>query len=518
MNDPFESTILGAKYLTNTSIEGAILATDVLKGDPNHQSGSGITDLTYSLAQKKIQEAFKLDGEDGSRNGKRVIEMKLSLPDDFSLDYQPGDSIGMVLSNTTEAATFVLDMLDREHGIRRSQKVVLNNSQPVTVADAVKNHIDLCSPIKNKRILLFISQFATDENERNILKLLSSKDSLGQDLFKKYVDEQRLTVVDVLKLFPSSQSITIEGLFSILPGIAPRYYSISSSPLDQEKNLPLYLTITFSVVDYMTPLLNLNNGTQLRRRVEGLATSYLEVVCSPHLCCASHNIDGSFLIDRIKIFPRPTADFRLPPVLSVPMLLIGPGTGVAPFIGFLRHREAQMTSLDSTKVAKVVSEGTWRGGFDFEKEDLSVNRKDAKGLIMGVDYRDDQRIGDIALYYGCRHKDHDWLYKSEMEDLKTKGIINHLGLAFSRDSSHSKCYVQDKLRSDAAFISNFITEKEACIYICGDGNAMAKDVQNALIEILATQYFGDSHDSLDMARNLLNEMKSKKRLLLDIWS
>lgn len=514
MNDPFESKILGARYLTNTSIEGAKLATEIL------ESASSLHDNRFDsrhyLAKKKLQEHFNLNSEDGSKHGKRVIEMKLSLPDDFSLDFQPGDSIGMVVSNTHEAVTFVLDMLQREHGLSPTQQVVLDNQRPVTVAYAISNLIDLCSPIKNKRILLSLSQFGADELEVHTLKLLSSKDPVGQDLFKKYVDGQRLSVIDVLKVFPSCQKITLEGLFSMLPSLAPRYYSISSSPLHQEKNLPPYLTITFSVVDYVTPVLELKDGTKLQRRVGGLATSQLEVLCAPHLSGRSDL--EIFSTDRVKLFPKPTADFRLPPVLSDPMLLIGPGTGVAPFIGFLRHREAQLASTDSTKLAKVVSEGTWRGGFEFEKEDLPVTSIDAKGLIMGADYRQDQRIGNIALYFGCRFQDHDWLYKSEMEEFTGKGIISHLGVAFSRDSSYPKCYVQDKLRNDADLISRMITEQEAYIYICGDGNAMAKDVQNALVDILAQHSFGANADATYMAREYLNDLKLKKKLLLDVWS
>jgi len=515
MNDPFESMILGARYLTNTSIEGVKLATEILESASLQDN---IFDSRHYLAKKKIQETFNLKSEHGSKHGKRVIEMKLSLPDDFSLDFQPGDSIGMVISNSYEAVTFVLNMLQKEHGLSPTQQVILDNKRPLTVADAISNLIDLCSPIKNKRILLSLSEFAADQLDADVLKLLSSKDPVGQDLFKNYVDEQRLSVIDILKVFPSCQKIPLEGLFSVLPSLAPRYYSISSSPLQQEKNLPPYLTVTFSVVDYLTPLLKLNDGTQLQRRVGGLATSHLEVLCAPHLSGLSDNLNGVFSLDRVKLFPKPTADFRLPPVLGDPMLLIGPGTGVAPFIGFLRHREAQLTSTDSTKLAKVVSEGTWRGGFEFEKEDLPVTSVDAKGLVMGADYRQDQRIGNIALYFGCRFQDHDWLYKTEMEEFLSKGIISHLSVALSRDSLHPKSYVQDKLKGDADLISKMITEQQAHIYICGDGNAMAKDVQNVLIDILAQHAFGTDADATNKARDYLNDLKMKKKLLLDVWS
>ena len=519
IDDPFHSSIVGARYLTQTDSQGAKLASEVLGckavGDTSTRDDKII------LAKNMLRDYFPLTGENADKNGKRVIELKLSLPDDFTLEYQPGDSIGLAISNSAESIRFVLDMLKTNHGIFSTQKVSLDAKKPITVEAAITDHIDLCSPIKNKRLLVALAQFAVDAEEADALKLLASKDPTGQDLFKKYIDEQRLNAVDILTQFPSCQSITLEGLLSILPGIAPRYYSISSSPIDQKDSTALNLTVAFSVVDYMTPTLSLGNGTSLRRRIGGLATSYLEAMCAPYLIGAQ-DIDNNFSIDPIKIFPKPTAEFRLPSNLSTPMILIGPGTGVAPFIGFLKHREAQLSAMDSTNVAKEVSEGTWRGGFDFEEEDLSVSRQDAKGLVMGADFRGDQRLGDIALYYGCRHKDHDWLYKSEMESLNKSGVVRHLNVAFSRDSSASKSYVQDKLRNDEESICKMVLQNEATIYICGDGNAMAKGVQKALVDIFAKNFSkkdGSSQEvASEKARVFVEDMKERKKILLDIWS
>ena len=141
---------------------------------------------------------------------------------------------------------------------------------------------------------------------------------------------------------------------------------------------------------------------------------------------------------------------------------------------------------------------------------------------MQRDYRSDQRIGNIALYYGCRHQDHDWLYQSEMESLEKSGVVSLLRIAFSRDSEVSKCYVQDKLRNDAKIIAKMVTEDNASIYICGDGNAMAKDVQKALVEIFAENKFRESSSSQDdaiaKAASYMEGMKAKSKLLLDIWS
>ena len=523
--NPFESIIVGARYLTQTNLEGAKLASNELSLSKDGKKSNSSQEEATICAMKRFQEAFQIDVQaagkiEAEKNGKRVIEIKLSLPEDFTLEYQPGDSVGLVVSNSSFATKFVLGMLHKHHGISSTQKVSLDEKNPITVAAAIKDSIDLCSPIKNKRLLLALAQFATDVEEANALKMIASKDPAGQDIFSRYIDGQKMCVLDILTQFPSCQSITLGGLLSILPGIAPRYYSISSSPLGQKSDA-LQLTLAFSVVDYITPAITLVGGTTFQRRTGGLATRYLEAMCAPHLIGAVH-ADTEFAIDRIKIFPKPTADFRLPASLSVPMILIGPGTGVAPFIGFLKHREAQLAAMDSTKVAKEVSEGTWRGVFDIEEEDLSVSKKDAKGLIMGADYRSDQRFGDIVLYYGCRHKEHDWLYKSEMESLDKSGIISMLKVAFSRDKEDTKCYVQDELRKDYKSIFKMIVEDNASVFICGDGNAMAKDVQSALIDIFAdSKFFKESscrEDSIEEAKNYVENLKAKGKLLLDIWS
>ncbi len=517
INDPFESQILSARYLTATDQNGAKSACNTLditkSGDGRSQDDKMIDAL------KQIRDTFPLVGEGKKieQNGKRVIELKLSLPDDFTLEYEPGDAIGVVVSNTFEATAYVLQMLEENHGILGSQKVSLDSKHPITVAKAIKDHIDLCSPIKNKRLLMSLSQFATDKSEADALQLLASKDTRGLDLFQKYIVDQRINVIDVLTQFPSCRCITLEGLLSILPGIPPRYYSISSSPLGQKG--ALHLTVAFSVVDYMTPRLLLQGNTCLQRRVGGVVTTYLEALCSPFLAGLSDgDIEENFALDCVRIFPKPTSDFRLPSNLTTPMILIGPGTGVAPFIGFLKHRQAQLTSIDSTKIAQEVSEGTWRGGFDFEEEDLPVSKQDAKGLVVGADYRSGQKHGDVAMFFGCRYSDHDYLYQSEMKSLENSGIITNLQVAFSRDSEESKCYVQDKLKKEGKAMINMIINESAAVYICGDGNAMAKDVQQALIGMLAEHQFSGDTDSLQKAKIYLEDMKRRNKMLLDIWS
>jgi sulfite reductase alpha subunit-like flavoprotein len=329
--------------------------------------------------------------------------------------------------------------------------------------------------------------------------LLASKTPEGEALFKKLIDEQRMSIVDVIKAFPSCQSIPLEGLIGVLPGIPPRYYSVSSSPLDP-RNGALALTVAFSVVDYLTPSLEANGIDIGRRRIGGVATRFLEVLCSGFLSGASNSPPPTTL----QIFPKPTTEFQLPTSLSTPLILIGPGTGIAPFVGFLRHRQAQ--SQQSQQAATSVVEGTWRGDYEMEADDLPVSKRDAPGGVL-----QQRNLGKIQVFFGCRRSDHDWLFQEEMEQLKQESVISDLYTAFSRQEP--KTYVQDIMVHDEvcrASLVNLLLKENAAVYICGDGNQMAKDVQNALMQVLSPH--------VKDARAHLETMKKQRRLLMDIWT
>ena len=514
LNDPYESHILNAKYLTKTSLDGVKEAHEVL----HHQQDKNIDENLIS-AMQKISSNFSLtstsdndDNDNGdintiyAKNGKRVIEMTLSLPDDFTLEYEPGDSIGLIASNSPQEAQFVLNFLKERHGIIESQLISIGGNEAVTLDYIVHHYIDLCSPIKNKKLLVSLAQHATKEEEIDALNLLASSHPIGQQLFKMIIEDQRITIVDILKLFPSCQSISIDGLLEILPRVPPRYYSICSSPLREEKCNSL--KVAFSVVDYITPKLCINSQTTLQRRIGGVVTTYLEAICSSFLINdEKENIDNNIIATTVQIFPKPSADFRLPSTMSTPMILVGPGTGIAPFIGFLDHRHAQIKAKDVRNAS--MSEGTWRGGFDIQEEE---GRGDKGGSLDN-----NTSVGDIDLFFGCRHRDHDWLYEDKMKAFDQHEIISKLHVAFSRDQDgDKKYYVQDMIQENSQRIAEMIVEKGARVFICGDGNSMAKAVQGA-IQLALNEYY-DVNDVEESKKQSVERMKSENKLLLDIWS
>jgi sulfite reductase alpha subunit-like flavoprotein len=511
LSRPYESNVIGARYLTNTNKECATKVSEL--GDAIQRE-----DKVLVKAMKMYEDSFPLkpidkpqaqDDKTYDKNGKRVIEMSLSLPDDFTLEYEPGDSVGLIVPNSPTATNFILEMLRKHHNILPSQKISVDANRPITVEEAVRNNIDLCSVMKKKRLFL-LSMFASDAEEEKSLRLLCSSDSGKEELFTKYVEDQRRTVIDILKEFPSCQGITLEGLLGCLPAIPPRYYSVCSSPLKERQNGDANhcLKVAFSVVYYLTPLVVEDSSSQ--RRIGGLATRYLECLCSPFLANQTPSSNPV-----VKIFPKPTHDFRLPPNLSTPLILIGPGTGIAPFLGFLSHRQAQFASLESTEAAEMASEGTWRGGYELDPEELNITCGDARGLNLAVDYMRKQSVGEIDVFFGCRYSDHDWLYEKELKEFQAAGIVSNLYTAFSREGE-DKMYVQTLMKQDKACadrVVQMIMEKQASVYVCGDGNAMGRDVQEAITALLGTKM-----NELDGAVAYMNQMKSTGRFVLDIWS
>ena len=507
LNKPYESTILSARYLTQTSVECAKKASEILV------DGSTVDEKLVE-AKNLYNNHFPLATGDEIvcvKNGKRVIEMTLSLPDDFTLEYQPGDSVGLIVPNTPESTNFILSMLRNNHGVLPRQKISVDSNHPIMVEEAIRTSIDLCSPINKKRLFM-MSQYASDPEEALALRLLSSKEK-GHDLFQRYVEDQYRTVVDILKEFPSCQQlITLEGLLGCLPAIPPRYYSVCSSPLAdrQDEKGSFNLKVAFSVVDFLTP--SFSEDSNSGRRVGGLATRYLECVCSPFL----KNPSGSCKGPTIQIFPKPTHEFRLPTNMSTPLILIGPGTGIAPFIGFLSHRQSQITSLESFEAAETASEGTWRGGYELDPEELHISKGDSTGLNLALDYVRKQKTGEIDLYFGCRYSDHDYLYQSELETYTSTGILSNLYTAFSREHGKEKTYVQNVMQDKPECrqrLAEMILNKDASVYVCGDGNAMGKDVQEAIVNILT-----DKLESKQNALAYLDQMKTSGRFVLDIWS
>ena len=172
----------------------------------------------------------------------------------------------------------------------------------------------------------------------------------------------------------------------------------------------------------------------------------------------------------LRVFVRDTkSSFRLPEDPSKDLLLIGPGTGLAPMRGFLQERASQR-----------------RGG---------------------------AKLGRVLLFFGCRHPAQDYLYQEELEDYLEEGVLSGLEVAFSREPGKPKVYVQDRLTAHAKEISEML-ERGASLFVCGDAKAMAPAVQKTLTEILAKE----SNIPLEEAQARIEKLKAEGRYLEDVWA
>jgi len=544
---PFGSQILKARYLTQqTSSHAAQRASQILlqeeqqqqhecNNNNNNNNNNTTTDAAAAKRSNVMNQVYGIYDEEFNLTtdpyaSKRVLELTLSLPDDFSLSYEPGDSLGLLVPNPPSVVHDFLELfsLTEEDDDAENNMLIRLVEDEGTKKNVVSLHyllthvLDLSSPLTNKQILKRMlqqlllllllpndsyssSSSEDDNNNDDVLALYTMMNDFTNEDWEEFYQE-KYTVVEWMQQFPILyQQISWQDWVSVvLPTQTPRYYSVSSSPLvhteeEEEEEAP-QVTIAFSVVDYLTP-----SG----RRKGGVATRYLEAMASSVLVGGGSSSSSSSSTIKLPIFPKPTTEFRLPPSLMTPLVLIGPGTGIAPFIGFLQHRRKQF-QLKSKSLTNML-EGTWRGSFEMEEKDAKQQQQQEAASITPP----------IHVYFGCRHEDHDYLYREELQEFVDTGLISQLQVAFSRSiSSNSNsgetpnnnkqcCYVQDLINEQTIQLITDEQHKDATVYICGDGNRMAKDVQTKLQELLL------SHTT---TTTTLEELKQSQRLVLDIWS
>ncbi|KAK5877492.1 hypothetical protein CesoFtcFv8_024993 [Champsocephalus esox] len=253
-----------------------------------------------------------------------------------------------------------------------------------------------------------------------------------------------------------------------LPKLQPRPYSAASSWL----RYPGRLHLVFNVVEFPACI-----ARPAARR--GLCTGWLFDLVHPVPV-----FPEKAAWPQIHVSPRPNSLFRPPSDQSVPFIMIGPGTGVAPFIGFLQQRETE--------------------------------RKE----------NPDAMFGETWLFFGCRHRDRDYLFREELEGFVSSGALSHLKVCFSRDdpeeeeeeeegftSAAPPRYVQHNLLRNRKHVTDILLTQKGFLYVCGDAKNMAKDVNDALLEAIRAELQVDQLDAMKTVALLREE----KRYLQDIW-
>jgi len=351
----------------------------------------------------------------GRRSIKDVQHLEISLGD-AGLRYQPGDALGVWYENDPALVTELLELL------------WLRGDQPVTVdgrllplADALRDHYEL-----TQNTTVIVGQYAAMARDEALLALAADKTQL-----RHYAENT--PIVDMVRQSPVE--LSAEQLLGLLRPLTPRLYSIASSQAEVSDEVH----ITVGVVRY---------DVDGRPRTGG-ATGYLA--------------DRLAEDDTLRIFIEHNDNFRLPSNGDTPVIMIGPGTGIAPFRAFMQQRQA------------------------------------------------DGAAGKNWLFFGNPHFTDDFLYQVEWQAYKKEGLLTRISLAWSRDQAQ-KIYVQDRLREQGAEVWRWL-EQGAHIYVCGDANHMAKDVEQALLDLVA------EHGKMDteQADEFLSELRIARRYQRDVY-
>ncbi|CAJ0578767.1 unnamed protein product, partial [Mesorhabditis spiculigera] len=391
-----------------------------------------------------IQENRELHTEKSDRSCRHIsLELEGSR-----IRYETGDHVAIFPTNDTNLVEVVLERLD----VDPEQAFRLINTDedsskrnpfpcPTTVRTAVTHYVDICSPLKS-HVLKALSEACSDENEKERLKLLGTPSEEGLKEYAQYIARGRRSLVDVLRAFPSCRP-SFDYLLELLPRLQARYYSIASSP----KYVDAQIHVTAVVTEY-----DLTDEHDTRH-IKGVCTNWLKTRAAKQT---------------VPIFVR-KSQMRLPYKPTTPVILIGPGTGFAPFRGFIQERQ-------------------------FHKDQ-------------------GKEIGPLMLFFGCRDPEKDFIYRDELEKYKADNVVTDLNVAFSRIPNQPKVYVQHLMWEKREEIWAILS-KDANVYVCGDARNMAKDVQACLLRII--REVGGLEE--EAATKFFKDLERQRRYQADVWS
>ena len=395
------------------------------------------------------------------------------------LTYETGDHVAIYPKNPPDLVQRLCDRLGMSAGswfttalTDRVGNVVAGDHaypMPVSVWQVLTEDVDLSlrEPVNELVAMLLVT--VSDPAERERLDAWAETLGRGEDDdaclgLKKFMTDTFLSVVDLLEMFPSATP-SFEQLIDLLPSQKPRLYSISSCSLVY----PNQIHVTVGVVQVTT---------DAGRSRPGLCSSYLADLVPG---------EGS-----VRIAVR-TSNFRPPLDPQAPMLLVGPGTGLSPLVGFLQHREVQLRALRDAQSTEINGQ--------------------LNGQSLVNDGNTDQppmRIGDARLYFGCRNLN-DYLYQEELENWREAGVLTRLDVAFSRMGEET-VYVQHLIGQHSEDLWDVLTQPDCHFYVCGDAK-MADDVFDVLM-IIAKTVGGLSHTQ---TVDFFQTMRTENRFVMDVW-
>lgn len=355
----------------------------------------------------------------GEGSHKETIHLEFSLAAS-GLSYEPGDALAVLPVNAPDVVKAILQAAK----LTGNEEIEVKNVGRKLLADALREDYDITA--LSRAVLTKLAEAADSATLRELL----AEDA--KDRLKDFNNGRE--IIDALLAF-APNGLSAEALTGIFRKLPPRLYSIASSPLAH----PDEVHLTVAAVRYET------HG----RERKGVCSTYLADLVKTG--------------NPVQVFVQPNKNFRLPADGATPVIMVGPGTGVAPFRAFVEHRAA----LGST--------------------------------------------GKNWLFFGDQHYTYDFLYQLEWQDFLKDGVLTRLDVAFSRDQPE-KVYVQDRMIQQAQELYQWL-EQGAHFYVCGDANRMAHDVHEALISIVENQ----AAVTREAAEAYVEDLKKTKRYQRDVY-
>lgn len=387
---------------------------------------------------------------------------------DSNLKYSTGDHLAVWPSNSDENIKQFLKCFgleDKENTVIELKALDSTYSipfpSPITYGAVIRHHLEISGPI-SRQLFLSIAGFAPNEETKATLTRIGN----DKQEFASTITRRKFNIADAL-LFASKGKAWVDVPFEFIienvQHLTPRYYSISSSSLSEKQLINITAVVEAEVESDGRAVTGVVTNLLKNIEIEQNNTNETPVV--------HYDLNGprnKFSKFKLPVHVR-RSNFKLPKNTTTPVILIGPGTGVAPLRGFVRERVQQVKN--------------------------------------GVN------VGKTILFYGCRNEHDDFLYKQEWSEYASVlGDKFEMFNAFSRQDPSKKVYVQDKIVENYKIV-NELLNNGATIYVCGDASRMARDVQAAIAKIVAK----DRDISQESATELVKSWKVQNRYQEDVW-
>ena len=410
-----------------------------------------------------------------------VRHLRFQLPPSSpptAFTFQPGDVVDIFPRNEPAAVTSFLQAMDYNPAavVHLNYTMASEHSRPLplparcTLQELFEVHLDVQGTPK-RSFFRFLSRYATNDMQKEKLEEFDS--TAGQEELRRYCDKEKRTYAEVLIDFHTARP-PLSELVSNIPRLQPRAFSISSSSLLH----PGYLEVTAALVRFSTPW---------KRERTGVCSNFFSLLPQSTGEVGSSEQESSVVYVPIRIRK---GSFHIPKAIGwagPPAVLIGPGTGVAPFRAMCQHKSAQLASASSASSTATATGSSTTDSFS-----------------------------PYVLFFGNRNSTADYLYRDEwLQHHSTSALALPPLTAFSRDQPQ-KVYVQDVMRNDkaaSALLYDWVVQRGGYVFVAGSSGGMPREVRRALEAVLCEQ--GGMTD--EEAATYVRRMEKERRYIQEVW-